>query len=132
MKKILITGGAGYIGSSLATALINFGYKVTISGVGADELFSGYYDHHLAYLAEMKKINHQRYLNALKDWEENISSVVRNPFLKDPNYFIKDSNNRDHIYLNADFFNSLLIKHYFLLLFECSPFGMQSDCFIFR
>ena len=84
------------------------GYKVTISGLGADELFSGYYDHHLAYLAEMKKINHQRYLNALKDWEENISSVVRNPFLKDPNYFIKDSNNRDHIYLNAEFFNSLL------------------------
>jgi len=30
MKKILITGGAGYIGSSLATALINFGYKVTV------------------------------------------------------------------------------------------------------
>ena len=30
MKKILITGGAGYIGSSLATVLINFGYKVTV------------------------------------------------------------------------------------------------------
>ena len=27
------------------------GYKVSISGTGADELFSGYYDHHNAYLA---------------------------------------------------------------------------------
>ena len=30
MKKILITGGAGYIGSMLCTKLINFGYQVTV------------------------------------------------------------------------------------------------------
>jgi nucleoside-diphosphate-sugar epimerase len=30
MKKILITGGAGYIGSSLSTALVNKGYDVTV------------------------------------------------------------------------------------------------------
>tara|TARA_Y100000310_G_scaffold39313_1_gene36904 strand:+ start:1 stop:936 length:936 start_codon:yes stop_codon:yes gene_type:complete len=30
MKKILITGGAGYIGSVLCTKLINFGYQVTV------------------------------------------------------------------------------------------------------
>ena len=30
MKKILITGGAGYIGSKLATKLINQNYKVTV------------------------------------------------------------------------------------------------------
>jgi len=30
MKKILITGGAGYIGSSLSTELINLGYDVTV------------------------------------------------------------------------------------------------------
>ncbi len=85
-----------------------FGYKVTISGVGADELFSGYYDHHLAYLAEMKKNNYPRYLNALEDWEKNIFPLVRNPFLKDPNYFIKDSNKRDHIFLNSQLFKSLV------------------------
>ena len=29
MKKILVTGGAGYIGSMLCTALVNKGYNVT-------------------------------------------------------------------------------------------------------
>ena len=30
MKKILITGGAGYIGSKLATKLVNEGHHVTV------------------------------------------------------------------------------------------------------
>ena len=30
MKKILITGGGGYIGSMLSTELVNLGYEVTV------------------------------------------------------------------------------------------------------
>ena len=56
----------------------------------------------------MNKNNYPRYLNALEDWKKNISSIVRNPFLKDPNYFIINSNNRDHIYQDAEFFKSFL------------------------
>ena len=33
MKNILITGGAGYIGSKLATELLNYNYKVTVIDV---------------------------------------------------------------------------------------------------
>ncbi len=39
-KSILITGGAGFIGSNIATALVNSGYKVTI----VDNLSSGSLD----------------------------------------------------------------------------------------
>ena len=30
MKKVLITGGAGYIGSKLVTKLLNLNFKVTV------------------------------------------------------------------------------------------------------
>ena len=30
------------------------GYRIAISGTAADELFSGYYDHHNAYLYEVR------------------------------------------------------------------------------
>ena len=30
MKKILITGGGGYVGAMLSSKLINLGYQVTI------------------------------------------------------------------------------------------------------
>ena len=88
------------------------GYKVTISGIGADEIFSGYYDHHLAYLSEMFDNNKFRYKIALNEWKNNISPIVRNPFLKDPNYFINNKNAREHIFLDSHFFSSLMIKNY--------------------
>src|SRR5712691_3503790 len=37
----------------LMQAIAERGYKVAVSGTGADELFSGYYDHHLFYLAAL-------------------------------------------------------------------------------
>ena len=30
-------------------------FKVSISGIGGDEMFSGYYHHHLVYLNNVKK-----------------------------------------------------------------------------
>ena len=45
-----------YAHSQLMKQISKEGYKVSISGTGADELFSGYYDHHNAYLSEIKRI----------------------------------------------------------------------------
>ena len=35
----------------LMSHIADHGYKISISGTAADELYSGYYDHHLFYLA---------------------------------------------------------------------------------
>lgn len=84
------------------------GYPVSVSGTAADEIFSGYYDHHLFYLQAVQKSD--RYDSALKEWRETTQPYVRNPFLQDPEQFIKNPEFRDHIYLGADEFSSFLIK----------------------
>lgn len=86
------------------------GYKVAVSGTGADELFSGYYDHHTAYLAAMAESDPSRHAAALAEWRTHIAPIVRNPFLQDPDYFIKRPFARDHIYLDSERFSSLLVR----------------------
>jgi asparagine synthase (glutamine-hydrolysing) len=84
------------------------GYKVSVSGTAADELFSGYFDHHNAYLAAMAAENPSRHAAALKEWRDNVEPLVRNPYLRNPNYLIDNPLGRGHIYLEAEFFASLL------------------------
>ena len=38
----------------LMQSIAEHGYRISVSGSAADELFSGYYDHHLAYLHEVQ------------------------------------------------------------------------------
>jgi asparagine synthase (glutamine-hydrolysing) len=82
------------------------GYKVSISGSGADEIFSGYYDHHAFYLAQIR--GEPGYGEALSNWREQIAPYVRNPFLQDPEVFVKTPGERRHIYLNAHAFAEYL------------------------
>ena len=53
--------------------------KVIFSGVGSDEIFSGYYDHYLYHLADLKKKN---YSKNKKYWEKNVKKYIKNPRLK--------------------------------------------------
>jgi len=83
------------------------GYKISISGTAADELFSGYYDHHSLYLSEVKnKVN--LYQESLANWNEHIKPIVRNPLLQDPEVFVNNPGFRDHIYLKSDQLSSYL------------------------
>ncbi len=86
------------------------GYKISISGTGADELLSGYYDHYLMYLSEI--YGSSAYAPALAAWREHIAPVVRNPHLSDPNLFRSNVNFRDHIYLNNDGFAGYLTSDF--------------------
>jgi asparagine synthase (glutamine-hydrolysing) len=76
------------------------GYKVVISGLGADEMFTGYYDHHLAYFASVAS-DAELYESSLQAWHERIRSLVRNPLLQDPMYYSGDPSRREHIYFRA-------------------------------
>ena len=85
------------------------GFKVSVNGSGADELFSGYYDHHNAYLADMHRVNLDRHRTAKVEWEANAGKYVRNPYLKDPDYFVSSPLSRQHIYLNTADFAGFLV-----------------------
>jgi len=100
-----------YVHWQLMQAMAADGCKVAISGTGADELFTGYYDHHNLYLYEVAKDRelHEKSLNA---WQKYQAPIVRNPHLQDPNLYLKDSGFRDHIYLNNDVFAGYLHEHW--------------------
>ena len=79
--------------------------KVSLSGTGADEIFTGYYDHYNLYAYQTRK-NREYNENLLKFWSKNIKKYVRNPHLKDLKLYYKNKNFRDHIYFKNDLFSS--------------------------
>ena len=91
----------------LQEAIAAAGYRISVSGTAADEIFSGYYDHHLAYLQEVKNDTLQ-YTAARAAWMEYIRPIVRNPHLQNPNLFVNNPNFRDHIFMDADGFSDYL------------------------
>lgn len=97
----------------LMSAVAEAGYKVSVSGTGADEIFSGYFDHHNAYLAAMASDDPQRHAEALEDWQAEVAPIVRNPFLQDPDYFVRRPYARDHIYLDAERFAGFLTQPFY-------------------
>jgi asparagine synthase (glutamine-hydrolysing) len=92
--------------SMLSERISQQGYKVAFSGTSADELVTGYYDHFLLHLAEMR--NHPQYREYLAAWQTHIQAVTRNPFLRDPDLYVKNPDRREHIYLDRDLFRSCL------------------------
>jgi asparagine synthase (glutamine-hydrolysing) len=96
----------------LMEAIRDAGYKVSVSGTAADELFSGYFDHHNAYLAAMAQEGGERHCSALREWKEHVAPIVRNPFLQNPDYFVERPDSRDHIYLDAGEFAGFLTSSF--------------------
>jgi asparagine synthase (glutamine-hydrolysing) len=91
----------------LMESIARHGYKVSISGTAADELFTGYYDHHGMYLYEVRN-DRDIFDESLTNWKRHIAPIVRNPLLQDPQAFINNPGQRAHIYLDADKFASYL------------------------
>ena len=96
-----------YTQNMLYEQMAEQGFKVGISGTGADELFTGYYDHHLLFLAE-KFSNVQDKAEAVANWEQYINPIIRNPLLKDSNRYLDNPEFREHVYYRSDFYASFL------------------------
>lgn len=93
----------------LMQSIHEHGYRVSVSGTAADELFSGYYDHHLAYLRDVRD-DAELHARSKRAWTDHVRPVVRNPFLSNPDLFVDDASFRDHIYLGADEFATYLTE----------------------
>ena len=91
----------------LMEAVAAHGYRVSISGSAADELFSGYYDHFLAYLYDVRD-EPAVHGAARAAWEQHVRPLIRNPYLRDAEFFVDDPRRREHIFLNADRFSASL------------------------
>ena len=85
-----------FVHSMISEKISENGFKVSFSGTSADELFTGYYDHFLLHLNEMR--NTDDYDSCLHDWSENILPFIRNPDLQNPDLYYQRPNFRDHIF----------------------------------
>jgi asparagine synthase (glutamine-hydrolysing) len=90
----------------LSEAIAASGHRVAISGTGADELLTGYFDHFLLHLAAVHGT--PAYEPALAAWREHVAPLVRNPMLTDPLLFVHAPDYRDHILLQRDRFRATL------------------------
>lgn len=96
-----------FLQSILYEAMAKRGIKVSISGTAADEVFSGYFDHHLLYFASIQS-DSNLLSESIQNWSRHIRPHVRNPFLGNSKLFINSPEFRDHIYLEAATFTQAL------------------------
>ncbi len=97
-----------YIHSKISKKASEAGHKVIFSGTGADEIFTGYYDHFLFFL---NSINNKKILrNEIINWKKYVKPLVRNKYLRDPNTFKKNPKFREHIFYDKNFIKKFLFK----------------------
>jgi asparagine synthase (glutamine-hydrolysing) len=84
------------------------GFKLALGGTGADEIFTGYYDHYLFWLAEMRR--RPDWPELAEAWRRSYGQFVRNPYLQDPRAFIDRPEARDHVLMGAQRFAEYLTE----------------------
>lgn len=97
-----------YLHYLVSEAIHEDGFKLALGGTGADEVFSGYYDHYLFWLAEMQE--EEDFNDLIAGWRGTYGQFVRNPHLQDPRAFIDRPSARDHIFLGAGRFAEFLTE----------------------
>ncbi len=94
----------------LAEEIKKNNFKVVLSGSGADELFTGYYDHYLINFQELKKNDQlDKYKSEFKYWKNEILPFIRNPSFQSEENFMNSKKN--YLFQDIDT-KSLFIKEY--------------------
>ncbi|MDC3010489.1 asparagine synthase C-terminal domain-containing protein, partial [bacterium] len=75
-----------FIHSYLLEDISSKKFKVSITGTGADEMYTGYYDHYLQYFASVDQSS-EIFKNNLKFWEKYIKPSLRNPAFTNKNFY---------------------------------------------
>ncbi len=95
-----------YVHSFLSEAIARDGVKVVLSGTGADELFTGYYDHFLFHLTALKQS--EAFNSLLASWQEHVRPFVRSREMSDVDLFLREPEYRGHLRQDSDLFSSIL------------------------
>ena len=106
-----ISTSSYYVQNFLMNKIKSDGFKVSLMGTGADEIFTGYYDHHLLYLATVEKFAPEVFTDSLSNWNSKIKHLIRNSAYRNPNLYISNPDYRDHVYEGSKLMSKLLISH---------------------
>jgi asparagine synthase (glutamine-hydrolysing) len=104
-RKTPVLTLSSFVQCNLMKKISEAGYKVVIGGTAADEIFTGYYDHHLYYFLEL---NHKERVKAIANWTEKIKPNVQNPYLQNPNLIFTRPEFREYMYLDSEIYSSYL------------------------
>jgi asparagine synthase (glutamine-hydrolysing) len=99
-----------YVHSLISEAVHRGGFRVVFSGTSADELFTGYYDHFLLHLNEMR--GHPDYAERLHEWKTHLLPFVRNPILRNPDLYGDNPGFRDHVFDASDELKPYLVREF--------------------
>ena len=98
-----------YLNWFLQSKIAENGYHVSVSGTAADEIFSGYFDHQLLYMYDVKD-NEKKLKESIENWKRDIGPIVRNPFLQNPYAFIEKPFERGHSFLKNEVYSTYLTE----------------------
>ena len=101
-------------------------YKVLVSGNGGDEMFSGYYAHHMSYLLSIK--NKSYFNKKYNEWKNNTKPFVRLNVLKNLDEYRKVLKSNNPTFYENNEFNKFFNKKINYSFFKNKIFS--KDCFI--
>jgi asparagine synthase (glutamine-hydrolysing) len=104
----------GFIFSKICKEIKENKYKVILSGLGGDEMFAGYYLHHLHYLYSIK--NKAIFKKKYREWCELVRPLLRSDSLRNFNKYKKNINIFDPMFTEffpmKKYFNKFLHNKY--------------------